>query len=59
MEVLPCRTPPHNSHQRSVGWLGEYDALFLQRNNADPLVRVPWRVWARIVERMSQSGQRT
>ncbi len=41
------------------GWLGEHDAFFLRRNNADPLVLVPWRVRARIVERMSQSGQRT
>ncbi len=30
-------------------WLGSYDALFLQRNGADPLVVVPWRVWARIL----------
>jgi Holliday junction resolvase len=27
-------------------WLGEYDALFLRKNNADPLVLLPWRVWA-------------
>jgi Holliday junction resolvase len=33
-------------------WLGEYDALFLRRNNADPLVLVPWRMWARIVEQV-------
>lgn len=26
-------------------WLGEYDLLFLRRNNADPLVVLPWRVW--------------
>jgi Holliday junction resolvase len=32
-------------------WLAEYDALFLRRNNADPLVLVPWRVWARILEK--------
>jgi Holliday junction resolvase len=32
-------------------WLGEYDALFLRRNNADPLVLVPWRIWARLLER--------
>jgi Holliday junction resolvase len=32
-------------------WLGEFDALFLRRNNADPLVVLPWRIWARIVER--------
>lgn len=30
-------------------WLGEYDALFLRRNNAEPLVVVPWRVWATIL----------
>ena len=30
-------------------WLGTYDALFLQRNGADPLVLLPWRVWARIL----------
>ena len=33
-------------------WLNEYDALFLRRNNADPLVLLPWRVWARILERV-------
>jgi hypothetical protein len=33
-------------------WLGEYDALFLRRNNADSLVLVPWRVWARLLERV-------
>ena len=30
-------------------WLSDYDALFLRRNGADPLVLVPWRVWARIL----------
>jgi Holliday junction resolvase len=29
-------------------WLADYDALFLRRNNADPLVMLPWRIWARI-----------
>jgi len=33
-------------------WLAEYDALFLRRNNADPLVLLPWRMWERILERM-------
>ena len=33
-------------------WLNEYDALFLRRNNADPLVLLPWRVWARILDRV-------
>src|SRR3974377_243824 len=27
-------------------WLADYDALFLRRNNADPMVLLPWRVWA-------------
>jgi hypothetical protein len=31
-------------------WLDEYDALFLRRNNADPLVVLPWRIWARILD---------
>jgi Holliday junction resolvase len=32
-------------------WLGEYDALFLRRNHTDPLVLLPWRIWARLLER--------
>jgi hypothetical protein len=30
-------------------WLGEYDALFLKRNNADPMVVLPWRMWAQLL----------
>lgn len=31
-------------------WLGDFDALFLRRNNnTDPLVVIPWRIWARIL----------
>jgi len=33
-------------------WLGAFDALFLRRNNADPLVVLPWKMWARILERL-------
>ena len=33
-------------------WLGHYDALFLRRNKADPLIVLPWRMWARILERV-------
>jgi hypothetical protein len=33
-------------------WLGEYDGLFLRRNGNDPLVLVPWRIWARLLERV-------
>jgi hypothetical protein len=30
-------------------WVGEYDALFLRRARAEPLVLLPWRVWATLV----------
>jgi Holliday junction resolvase len=33
-------------------WLGEYDVLFLRRDNADPLVVLPWRIWERFLERV-------
>lgn len=33
-------------------WLAEYDALFLRRNHADPMIVLPWRVWARLLERV-------
>jgi len=32
-------------------WLGEFDILALRRNNADPMIVLPWRVWARLLER--------
>src|SRR5260221_12553358 len=32
--------------------LGDYDALFLRRNNAEPLVLVPWQVWVRLLGRL-------
>lgn len=33
-------------------WLAEYDALFLRRNNTDPLVVLPWRVWAALLAKV-------
>jgi hypothetical protein len=33
-------------------WLGEYDALVLRRDNADPMVVLPWSVWVRLIERV-------
>jgi Holliday junction resolvase len=33
-------------------WLGEYDALFLRRNNADPMVLLPWRTWAALLAKV-------
>jgi Holliday junction resolvase len=33
-------------------WLGEFDALFLRRNHGEPLVMLPWRLWARLLEQV-------
>jgi Holliday junction resolvase len=33
-------------------WLGDYDALFLRRNNALPMVLLPWRVWLALLEKV-------
>jgi Holliday junction resolvase len=33
-------------------WLGEYDALFLRRNNTTPLVVVPWHVWVHLLKKV-------
>jgi hypothetical protein len=35
-------------------WIGGYDALFLRKDRTDPMVLVPWRVWAQLVERVRQ-----
>jgi Holliday junction resolvase len=35
-------------------WIGEYDALFLRKDRTDPMVLIPWRVWAQLVERVRQ-----
>jgi Holliday junction resolvase len=35
-------------------WLADYDLLVLRRNHADPMVVLPWRVWARLLERVRQ-----
>ena len=32
-------------------WLGEFDALFLKRNNADPMVCLPRRTWIALLGR--------
>jgi Holliday junction resolvase len=33
-------------------WLDDYDALFLRRNNADPMVVLPWRTWAALLAKV-------
>jgi Holliday junction resolvase len=35
-------------------WLGQYDTLFLRRNNADPLILLPWRMWARLLAKVQR-----
>jgi Holliday junction resolvase len=35
-------------------WLGDYDVLFLRRNNADPLLLMPWRTWAALLARVKR-----
>lgn len=32
-------------------WVGDNDILFLKRNNAEPMVVLPWRVWSEILRR--------
>lgn len=31
--------------------LGDNDALFLRRDNAEPVVMLPWRTWAEMLKR--------
>jgi len=33
-------------------WLGEFDALFLRRDHAEPTVTLPWRTWAALLARV-------
>ena len=37
-------------------WLADFDCLFLKRNNADPLVVLPWRVWRSLLQRQRATG---
>jgi hypothetical protein len=37
-------------------WLGDYPVLFLRWNNADPLVLLPWRVWAALLAKIPRGG---
>jgi hypothetical protein len=33
-------------------WLGEYDLLVLRRNHAEPMIVLPWRVWAALLAKV-------
>jgi hypothetical protein len=35
-------------------WLGEFDLLILKRNHADPLIVLPWRVWAQVLAKVQR-----
>ena len=44
--VAECKARKNGSGFTTLeNWLGEYDLLFLKRNNREPMVVVPWRVW--------------
>jgi len=33
-------------------WLQDFDGLFLRRDGVDPLILLPWKTWARLLERV-------
>ena len=33
-------------------WLGDFDLLFLRKNNADPTIVMPWRNWVELLKRV-------
>jgi hypothetical protein len=35
--------------------LGDFDLLALRRNNADPIVVLPWRVWAALLAKVRRA----
>ena len=35
-------------------WLGEHDVLFLRKDNSDPLLLLPWRVWTLLLKRVQR-----
>jgi hypothetical protein len=37
-------------------WLGDFDLLALRRNNADPLIILPWRVWATLPSKVPRNA---
>jgi len=37
-------------------WLGEFDILFLRRNNSDPVVVMPWRVWEQLIRKLPKGN---
>jgi hypothetical protein len=55
--VAECKARKNGSgFVQLEAWLGDYDALFLRRNNAEPLVLLPWRVWAALLSKVRRGG---
>jgi hypothetical protein len=50
--VAECKARRNGGFVQLERWLGEYDLLVLKRNYADPLVLLPWRAWACLLERV-------
>ena len=50
--VAECKARSNGGFVQLERWLGEYDLLVLKRNYADPLVLLPWRAWACLLERV-------
>jgi hypothetical protein len=38
-------------------WLGDFDLLALRRNKADPLIILPWRVWATLPSKVPRAAE--
>jgi len=38
-------------------WLSDFDGLFLRRDGADPLILLPWKTWALLLERLRHTKQ--
>jgi hypothetical protein len=50
--IIDLRTKERRGFVTLENWLGEYDALFLRRDRADPMIVLPWRVWALLLGRV-------
>jgi hypothetical protein len=50
--VAECKARKNGSGFTTLErWVGEYDILFLKRNNREPMVVLPWRVWRSLLQR--------
>ena len=40
-------------------WLANHDCLFLRKNNAKPMVLVPWHIWAHLMKDHGDANRST